>query len=53
MRSNLAGNPTFTELLSQVRQTALSAYTHHDLPFEKLVEELAPVATSAVIHCSR
>ena len=42
IRANLGGGPTFREILRQVRHTALSAYEHQDLPFEKLVEELAP-----------
>jgi len=42
LRTDLSNNPTFTELLRQVRDTTLEAYTHQDLPFEKLVEELHP-----------
>src|SRR5579859_7399053 len=42
IRANLGGELTFREILRQVRETALSAYEHQDLPFEKLVEELAP-----------
>ena len=45
LRTNTAGNPTFTELLTRVRDTDLAAYTHQDLPFERLVEELNPTRT--------
>ncbi len=42
LRSNLSGNPSFQELLVRVRETALAAYAHQDLPFEQVVEALAP-----------
>jgi len=42
LRSDLSGNPTFAELLQRVRQTALQAYDHQDMPFEQLVNELQP-----------
>ncbi|PHM11385.1 non-ribosomal peptide synthetase [Nostoc sp. 'Peltigera malacea cyanobiont' DB3992] len=42
MRTDLAGNPSFSELLLRVREMAMEAYTHQDLPFEMLVEALQP-----------
>ncbi|MBG1243112.1 non-ribosomal peptide synthetase [Nostoc sp. NZL] len=42
MRTNLAGNPSFSELLGRVREMAMDAYSHQNLPFEMLVEALQP-----------
>ncbi|MEH1980837.1 MAG: amino acid adenylation domain-containing protein [Nostoc sp.] len=42
LRSNLKGNPSFSELLTQVRQVALEAYAHQDVPFEQVVEVCSP-----------
>ncbi len=42
LRVSVAGGPSFRELLARVREAALQAYTHQDLPFEKIVAELVP-----------
>lgn len=42
LRTDVGGNPRFVDLLSRVKETALSAYAHQDMPFDVLVERLAP-----------
>ena len=42
LRTNLSGDPTFHDLLKSVRKAAWAAYTHQELPFDRLVEALNP-----------
>lgn len=42
MRVDLSGNPTVRDLLKQIKDTALGAFAHQDLPFEKLVDTIHP-----------
>jgi amino acid adenylation domain-containing protein len=42
LRTNFSGNPTFREVLRQVREVAFGAYAHQVIPFEELLETLKP-----------
>jgi amino acid adenylation domain-containing protein len=42
LRTNLAGDPTFRDLIRRVRRTTLDAYAHQDVPYDRIVEALRP-----------
>lgn len=47
LRADLAGNPSFSALLTRLRTQVLDAYSHQELPFDKLVEALNPARSLA------
>jgi len=47
LRTDTAGNPSFRALIARVRATNLAAYSHQDMPFERLVEVINPARSLA------
>ena len=50
LRTKLDGDPSFLELLTRIRQTALDAYSHQDIPFKKYSKNSSPNTTRAGRH---
>ncbi|MDQ2826425.1 MAG: condensation domain-containing protein, partial [Actinomycetota bacterium] len=42
LRTDLTGDPTFTEVVARVRRTTLDAFDHQDAPFDKVVQRVKP-----------